>query len=562
MHDRARDLAEAFARGALGRRELFRRMGRLGVGAAAAGYLMNEASTRAMAQSFDWKANSGKTVRLLLNKHPYADAMIANLANFKDLTGMDVTYDVFPEDVYFDKVGAALSSGSDQYDAFMTGASQTWQYGPAGWIVDLNEYIQDAGKTSPQYNWEDVLPNLRASTSWSGEPFAPLGGDGAKQWAIPWGFELNSIAYNKRLFGELGVEPAKNLPELVELAKKITAANKGYYGIGVRGSRSWATIHPGYLSAFANYGAQDFAVEGGKGKAAMNSAAGKEMTALWVRMIQESGPRNWATYTWYNVGTDLGAGASAMIYDADILGYFMNGGDNKEKGNIAYTAFAPKPGGGAHAQRLDLVARDERVRPRQGRRLGVHAVGVRHRARPVRRAADGLRQPGARVRLEGRGVPQAHRRILPRLPRAVRRERPRLQDLLHAATLVRGGDDAVGGGAATDGGEGGPGRRGLGPARREHRRAAPAGRAGLSRRGRPPTAGAPSSTRARAAAPWRPAPPRQRAWRGHPPPGGGGPVGSAAPPCPTSCRCRRSWCASASWSRSARRSGTRSSATT
>ena len=39
---------------------------------------------------------------------------------------MDVKYDVFPEDVYFDKVNAALSSGSDQYDAFMTGAYQTW----------------------------------------------------------------------------------------------------------------------------------------------------------------------------------------------------------------------------------------------------------------------------------------------------------------------------------------------------------------------------------------------------------------------------------------------------
>ena len=36
--------------------------------------------------------------------------MIADLENFKTLTGIDVTYDVFPEDVYFDKVTAALSS--------------------------------------------------------------------------------------------------------------------------------------------------------------------------------------------------------------------------------------------------------------------------------------------------------------------------------------------------------------------------------------------------------------------------------------------------------------------
>jgi multiple sugar transport system substrate-binding protein len=61
-------------------------------------------------------------------------------------------------------------------------------------------------------------------------------------------------------------------------------------------------------------------------------------------MIQESGPKDWSTYTWYQVGTDLGAGASAMIYDADILGYFMNGGDNKMKpASCAYAAFTANP---------------------------------------------------------------------------------------------------------------------------------------------------------------------------------------------------------------------------
>jgi multiple sugar transport system substrate-binding protein len=78
-------------------------------------------------------------------------------------------------------------------------------------------------------------------------------------------------------------------------------------------------------------------------KAAMNTPESKAFHKLWVQMIQDSGPKNWATYTWYQVGTDLGAGASAMIFDADILGYFMNGGDNKEKGHIGYAAFAANP---------------------------------------------------------------------------------------------------------------------------------------------------------------------------------------------------------------------------
>jgi multiple sugar transport system substrate-binding protein len=346
MHEKARDLVNAFVAKKLDRRELLAGMAGLGVSAATANYLLSHAVSRALAADFDWQKYSGTTVRLLLNKHPYTDAMVANIDAFKSLTGMEVTYDVFPEDVYFDKVTATLSSRSDQYDAFMTGAYQTWQYGPAGWLVDLNEYIQDPELTNPAYAWDDVLPNLRASTAWSGQPGAPLGGEGAHQWAIPWGFELNSVSYNRRIFDQLSLTPPENLPDLIEKARRITQDAGGPYGIGVRGSRSWATIHPGYLSGFSNYGARDFTVADGKLTASMNSPEGKEFTRLWVDMIKESGPRNWSTYTWYEVGNDLGAGASGMIYDADILGYFQNSGTN-EAGNIAFTAFTPNPNASA-----------------------------------------------------------------------------------------------------------------------------------------------------------------------------------------------------------------------
>ena len=95
--------------------------------------------------------------------------------------------------------------------------------------------------------------------------------------------------------------------------------------------------------SFAAGRPRDFTVTDGKLKAAMNTPESKAYHELWVKMIQDSGPKNWSTYTWYQVGTDLGAGASAMIFDADILGYFMNGGDNKEKGNIGYAPFAANP---------------------------------------------------------------------------------------------------------------------------------------------------------------------------------------------------------------------------
>lgn len=348
MYEKEKDLIDAFRRGQMSRRSLIRALGVLGVSAGTAGVLVNMVSTQAMAADFDWKKHAGTGVKLLLNKHPYTDAMIANLDNFKALTGMEVAYDIFPEDVYFDKVTAALSSRSSEYDAFMTGAYMTWTYGPAGWIPDLNEWIQDSDKTSPTYNWEDMLEGVRKSCAWNGRPGGELGSDDAKQWCIPWGYEQNNLAYNAGMLQQIGASVPTNMSELIEVAAKATKDIDGVYGIGVRGSRSWATIHPGFLSAYANFGEQDLHLSGdGKLSAAMNTASSKAFHADWVRMIQESGAADWSSHTWYQVGTDLGAGKSAMIFDADILGYFMNGGDNAMAGKLAYAPFAANPAASA-----------------------------------------------------------------------------------------------------------------------------------------------------------------------------------------------------------------------
>ena len=342
MHEKEKDLIKNFAEGKIDRRSFFKGLGVLGITAATAGSLLNTLSTEALAANgFDWRKHKGTTVKLLLNKHPYADAMIANLDNFKKLTGMDVKYDVFPEDVYFDKVTAALSSGSSEYDAFMTGAYMTWTYGPAGWIDDLNEYIGDSSKTNPDYNWDDMLEGVRKSCAWNGKPGGALGSADAKQWCIPWGYEQNNLTYNERMFKKAGLSVPTNIDELAETAKKAKTDGVASYGIGVRGSRSWATIHPGFLSGYANFGQKDLNVSSdGKLSAAMNTKVSREYHAKWVKMIQDSGAPDWSTHTWYQVGTDLGAGKSAMIFDADILGYFMNGGDNAEAGNLAFAPFA------------------------------------------------------------------------------------------------------------------------------------------------------------------------------------------------------------------------------
>ncbi|CUW28501.1 ABC transporter substrate-binding protein [Streptomyces reticuli] len=296
--------------------------------------------------AFDWKREKGTTVKALLNKHPYTDALIADLTSFTDKTGIEVTYDVFPEDNYFDKLTVDLSSGRASYDVFMLGAYMVWQYGPPGWLEDLGPWMRNASATAAEWDRADFFPNLLQAGQWSLKAGAPLGRGG--QYALPWGWETNVVAYNTEVFRKLGLKPAKSFEELRELAAVIKkrapgAGFDGMYGIAVRGSRSWATIHPGFMTMYARNGLRDFTVEGGKLSPAMNSPRAVAFTEDWAAMVKEGGPPSWTSYTWYQCSSDLGARKAGMLFDADTAAYFQAvEGASPASGKIA---FHPGPKG-------------------------------------------------------------------------------------------------------------------------------------------------------------------------------------------------------------------------
>jgi len=281
-------------------------------------------------EPFSWTKYKGTTIRLLMNKHIYTDAMRQEVANFEKLTGIKVTYDIYPEEQYFDKVTVALSSGSSEYDVYMTGAYQVWQYAPPRWVEPLEKYINDPSVTNPDYDAGDFLPSLMASLRWDLKDGHKTGT--GHQWALPWGFELNSLTYNKKMFDALGLEPPKTFAEAIKDSKLIDQKYPGVVGIVVRGTRNWATIHPGFLTAFVSAGGEDF---DSNLNPLMNSPIGVRFAKAWVDMVKQAGPTQWATYTWAECQSALGSGKAAMMFDADIGGYFVNR-LTAEKGNLAY----------------------------------------------------------------------------------------------------------------------------------------------------------------------------------------------------------------------------------
>ena len=76
--------------------------------------------------------------------------------------------------------------------------------GLPGWIENLDPWLKNSSATGPDYDFEDIFEGLRTSTRWDFTTGNPLGTGG--QWAIPWGFENNVVAYNKKYFDQRGIK--------------------------------------------------------------------------------------------------------------------------------------------------------------------------------------------------------------------------------------------------------------------------------------------------------------------------------------------------------------------
>lgn len=298
----------------------------------------------AVTGAFDWKKAKGATLKILQTPHVYQQSFQPLLKEFTELTGIEVVADLVPEADYFVKLNTELAGGTGAHDVFMTGAYFIWQYGPPGWMEDLSPWIKNTAATSAEFDFEDIFAGLRASTQWDFNNGSPIGTGG--QWAIPWGFELNTIAYNKRVFDAKGIKPAETFDDLIQLANDLTDRASGQYGIAFRGSKSWATIHPGFMTQFTREGCRDFALEGSKLKAMMNSAKAVEFTRKWAELAKSAGPTSWTTYEYPNCTGDLGDGKAMMVYDADSATYPKNlKGKSKEAGNLAWHSGPPGPDG-------------------------------------------------------------------------------------------------------------------------------------------------------------------------------------------------------------------------
>src|ERR1700677_2910729 len=112
----------------------------------------------ARAEGFDWKKHAGTTLRVVTLKFPLSEISQARLADFGQLTGIKVQWEMRSEDMWRQKVKVQQLGGATDLDVFLSYYGQEGQqFLASGWYTDMAPMMRDPTLTNPDFAWDDFI---------------------------------------------------------------------------------------------------------------------------------------------------------------------------------------------------------------------------------------------------------------------------------------------------------------------------------------------------------------------------------------------------------------------
>ena len=286
----------------------------------------------AAVQGFDWQSQSGTTVKIMANKHPWVDIIEPKVAEFEAMTGIKVDLAIYPEDQFRTKRTVEMVSGASDVDVFMLMPGNSLaQYHQAGWVASMDEMMESENLLWPEYDLDDIFSSALGA-----------GVKDGNHYTIPILLETSLLAYNKEIFEKYGVSVPKTMEELEAAAKTIYEGSGGdVYGITLRGKKASATSQwVDFLHSFGGDWLEN-------GKSGLGSDAAIAATEYYGRLLNLYGPKSAPSNSWYESISIFMQGKAAMVYDASV---FKPNYENPDKSAIAgKVGYAPIPAGPAGA---------------------------------------------------------------------------------------------------------------------------------------------------------------------------------------------------------------------
>lgn len=298
-----------------------------------------------MAEGFNWRQFEGEQITIGFSAHAMSDALIEFIPEFEELTGIDVEYEQAPEQDFRVRLNTQLEAGSGEIDIFMTGPSTNWEYSAAGWIEDLQPYIDDPAMTSDEWDFDDFYSAAVDVNRWTGEEFAGVGS--GPLYAIPMNEEGYALHYRADVLADAGISVPQTFDELIAAAEQLD----GYEFEGntldafvARGHEFWPILITGYGAVLFGYGATDINPDG---TSAANSAEAVAATETWAQLMQYT-PNDIGTYGWEQAQSHFAAGNAIFLLDADHMSAFFEDPEKSQVvGKVGYALPPEGPAGRA-----------------------------------------------------------------------------------------------------------------------------------------------------------------------------------------------------------------------
>ena len=286
-------------------------------------------AAQAAAQSFSLEQEKGKTIRVLLNQHPWTTAMVPFIPEFEKQTGIKVVLETFPEAQFRQKVLVELASGAGSVDAFMLTPNQEGTlYTRSGWLEPLDPYLNNPRLTPSSYKPSDFF----SSTLNAARIQNTLIG-------LPISIETTVLFYRKDLFEKYKVAVPRTFAQL-ESAAKVLNGKDGAVGIALRGKGASSTSQfAPYMFGYGGTWLKD-------GKSNFSAPEVQKALGYYSSLLRNYGPASATTMSWQEITSLFAQGKVAMFTDASIFRSVVE--DPKSStvvGKIGYAAFPSGPNG-------------------------------------------------------------------------------------------------------------------------------------------------------------------------------------------------------------------------
>ena len=283
-------------------------------------------SSQALAQSFSLEQEKGKTIRVLLNQHPWTNAILPFIPEFEKQTGIKVVVETFPESQFRQKVLVELASGAGSLDAFMLTPNQEGTlYSRSGWLEPLDAYLKNPSLTPSSYKPADFFTTTLSAANIQGNLIG-----------LPVSIETTVLFYRKDLLEKYKVSVPRTFAQL-EAAAKTLSGKDGAVGIALRGKGASSTSQfAPYMFGYGGTWLKD-------GKSNFSAPEVQKALGYYSGLLRNYGPSSATSMSWQEITSLFAQGKVAMFTDASIFRSVVE--DPKSSTVVGKVGYAPFPSG-------------------------------------------------------------------------------------------------------------------------------------------------------------------------------------------------------------------------